>query len=269
VQGDLPPELVTYLQNRDDMQVITAQGSNFAYFGFNMEDEQLKKPRIRRAIAHALNREEIVHYVFGPAARTAEAILPPEHWAGAKNIPPHAYDPPRARALLAEENFSVAHPLPLTFKTSSDPFRIRLATIAQQQLRAVGIALDIRSYDWGTFYGDIRNGRFQLFSLAWIGIKTPDIFRYAFHSAAIPPDGANRGRYADPQIDRLIEQAEQETDLQRQAVSYQHIQEWLHETLPYIPLWYENHVFIARKAIKNYSLDYDGNYDGLIRAVKD
>ena len=61
----------------------------------------------------------------------------------------------------------------IVYKTSSDPFRIRLATILQHQLEQVGIVVDLRSYDWGTFYGDIKAGRFQMYSLAWVGIQTP------------------------------------------------------------------------------------------------
>jgi len=100
---------------------------------------------------------------------------------------------------------------------SFDPFRIRLATILQQQLAEAGIQVTVSSYDWGTFFGDIKAGRFQLYSLAWVGIKSPDIFRYAFHSDALPPAGANRGRFSDVQVDHLIDAAMQQVNPQRQA----------------------------------------------------
>ncbi len=101
----------------------------------------------------------------------------------------------------------------LQYKTSTDPVRIRIATVIQQQLADVGIDLQLLSYDWGTFYGDIKAGRFQMYSLAWVGIKTPDIFRYAFYSDSLPPEGANRGRLADARVDQLIEAAEQAATL--------------------------------------------------------
>jgi peptide/nickel transport system substrate-binding protein len=104
----------------------------------------------------------------------------------------------------------------------------------------------LQSYDWGTFYGDIKSGRFQMYSLAWVGIKTPDIFRYAFHSDSLPPEGANRGRLRDASIDNLVAAAEQGVSLEAQAVAYRQIQSRLLGLLPYIPLWYEDHVFAAR-----------------------
>jgi peptide/nickel transport system substrate-binding protein len=175
----------------------------------------------------------------------------------------YPYDPERARGLLAEAGFNATHPLQLTYKTSTDAVRVRIATIIQQQLREVGIETRLQSYDWGTFYGDIKAGHFQMYSLAWVGIKTPDIFRYAFHSSSLPPEGANRGRLVSPRVDALIEAAEQGDSLPAQAVAYREVQQELLQQLPYIPLWYEDHVFAARSDIAGYRLAQDGNYDGL------
>jgi peptide/nickel transport system substrate-binding protein len=154
--------------------------------------------------------------------------------------------------------------LRLTYKTSSDPFRLRIATIVQQQLADVGITVDIQSYDWGTFYSDIKSGRFQMYSLAWVGVKVPDIFRYAFHSESLPPQGANRGRLNDARVDAMIEQAMAAQDLSQQAQGYARLQAYLLEQLPYVPLWYEDQFYALRKEIEGYELAADGNYDALV-----
>jgi len=268
LQNDLPAELLTYLSGKQDIQVTYGPGSNFSYISFNLEDPVTADLKVRQAVAHAIDREAIVHHIFGDAARPAAALLPPEHWAGHQALEPFAYDPARARSLLAQAGYTDVAPLRLSYKTSTDPLRIRIATIIQHQLREAGIDMALQSYDWGTFYGDIKAGRFQMYSLAWVGIKTPDIFRYAFHSDSLPPEGANRGRLHDASIDNLLAVAEQGTSLERQAVAYRNIQSRLLELLPYIPLWYEDHVFAARSDISGYQLATDGNYDGLINTVK-
>jgi len=265
VQNDLPSELVGWLEARDDLEVQRGPGSNFSYLGFNLADAVTAKPALRRAIAHALDREAIIAHVMGNSARTAEALLPPDHWAGQPGLEPYAHDPAFARRLLAEAGFDARHPPRLTYKTSSDPFRIRLATVIQHQLGRVGIEVDLRSFDWGTFYGDIKAGRFQMYSLSWVGIKMPDIFRYVFHSASVPPDGANRGRYASAAADRLIDLADAGADADEQAAGYRRLQRLLHEELPYVPLWYEDHVLVTRRGIGGYRLARDGNYDGLVQ----
>ena len=263
LQGDIPHELVAWLEQRDDVMVRKQKGSNFAYLGFNMEDPITSNPALRRAIAHAIDREAIIKYVLGGAARPASAILPPDHWAGHPGLPLLSYDPVKSRAILQAAGLVGDHAPTLVYKTSSDPFRVRLATIIQHQLGEVGLSVALRSYDWGTFYADVKEGRFQMYSLAWVGIKLPDIFRYTMHSSATPPTGANRGRLKNSRVDALIEQAEQATGLQNQARSYRELQDQLLQLLPYVPLWYEDHLFVSRADISGFQVARDGNYDGL------
>ena len=169
---------------------------------------------------------------------------------------------------LGEHGYSDLLPLRLIYKISNDPFRLRLATIIQSQLKAVGIEVEIHSYDWGTFYGDIKKGRFQMYSLSWVGLKIPDIFNYIFHSESIPPNGANRGRLKDPSVDSILELVKSEESLDKQAIYYKDLQEYLLKILPYIPLWYEDNVLVSKSNVKGYTLNTDGNYDSLNYVIK-
>lgn len=263
LQNDLSPEMLEYLESRDGITLLRRPGSNFSYLGFNLQDPLTGRLAVRRAIAHAIDRQAIIKYLLGGAARPAAALLPPDHWAGNAALVAPVYDPERSRALLEQAGYDPDHPLKLHFKTSTDPLRVRIATVIQQQLADVGIDMALSSYDWGTFYGDIKAGRFQLYSLAWVGIKTPDIFRYAFHSGSLPPEGANRGRLRDAEIDDLIEGAASAPTLEVQAGIYRMVQARLLELLPYVPLWYEDQVAAMRDGISDYRLAADGNYDGL------
>jgi peptide/nickel transport system substrate-binding protein len=263
LQNDLSPELLNYVSGQESATAKQAKGINFSYMGFNLEDSTIADIRVRRAIAHAINRKEIIDKVMQGAARQAESLFPPEHWAGHSNLVPHQFDPDRSRQLLAEAGYSLQKPLRLTYKTSSDPFRIRLATILQSQLSRVGIEIKIKSYDWGTFFGDIKAGNFQLYSLSWVGVRTPDAFRYIFASDSLPPTGANRGRYRSEEVDDLLLQAESSESLQEQAKIYRQVAMQVHQDLAYVPLWYEDQYLVHGQRIEGYTLSPDGNYDGL------
>jgi peptide/nickel transport system substrate-binding protein len=263
LQNDLSPELIGFLRSQKEVNINQIIGSNFSYMGFNMQDAATSDPRVRGAIAHGIDRAAIIRFVLQRSARPAEALFPPEHWAGNPELTAIPYDPAQARALLAEAGYGPQRPLRLVYKTSSDPFRIRLATVIQSQLEAVGIEVELRSYDWGTFFGDIKAGRFQLYSLTWVGLRTPDSFRYIFGSDSLPPNGANRGRYVSGEVDSLLDRADAEQSLQERAASYRQIQQILHRDLPYVPLWYEDQLAASRLEITGYSLQADGNYDGL------
>jgi peptide/nickel transport system substrate-binding protein len=268
LQSDLTPELVTWLKQRPEVRVERGRGSNFAYLGFNLRDGVTADPRVRRAAAHALDRDAIIRHVFGDGARPAAAILPPEHWAGSGDLRAIPHDKAAARRLLDEAGYRNGHAPRIVYTTSTDPFRLRLATIIQRQLAEAGFEIELRSYDWGTFYGDIRSGRFQMYSLMWVGIKLPEIFRYAFHSESLPPAGANRGFFVSPAADRLIEQAEAAPTLEAQRVPLARLQALLLEELPYVPLWYEDHVTVTRTGIEGYRIAADGNYDSLSEVVR-
>lgn len=263
LQNDLPPELMVYLDGKKGIKILKKPGNNFSYLGFNLQDEITGRHEIRRAIALGIDRAEIIEHFLQHGAKPAQALLPPRHWAGAKGLKPILSNPQQARAILKELGYSEQNPLSIIYKTSTDPFRVRLATLIQSQLSQIGIQVEVQSHDWGTFYGDVKRGRFQIYSLSWVGIKTPDIFRYVFHSSSVPPDGANRGRFKSDIVDSLIDQAEATSNFMQKALHYQRLQEQLLQELPYIPLWYEDHIFLSRDSVTGYKLASDGNYDGL------
>jgi peptide/nickel transport system substrate-binding protein len=207
---------------------------------------------VRQAIAYAIDRQAIIDKVMVKSSRIAGAILPPEHYTNKNtNLTPYAYNPELARKLLYEAGAKL--PLKLVYKTSTDAQRVRFATILQAQMRPAGIELEIRSLDWGTFFADVKAGNFQLFGLTWVGIKTPEIYAKAFGSQYFPPNGFNRGRYQDAELDSLLASEDWPAATAR-----------IHAQLPYIPLWYEGQFAAMQKNITNYSPKPDGNWDDLV-----
>ncbi len=139
-----------------------------------------------------------------------------------------------------------------------------LAAVLQQQLHDVGIQLDIRSFESATFFSDVTHGEFQFYSLRWVGgNEDPDMFELVFHSARIPPNGANRGAYANPRVDALIDQARRESKPNTRKQLYAEIQGILADELPYINLWYQDNVVVATKRVTNLTLNSSGSYDFL------
>ena len=262
MQGNIPPEMFDWLSSHPGVKAVRYDGATFSYLGFNLTAGHTQAREVRLAIGHAIDRASIIEHVFHSYARPAESLFPPEHWAGASHLEDLDYDPDRARSLLAEAGFKDGR-IKLHYKTSSDHFRLRIATILKSQLADVGVDIDIQSLDWGTFYGDVKSGAFQVYALSWVGLKLPDIFRHAFHSEAMPPIGANRGRYREPAADRLIEAAERAEKRNERIALYHALQERLMYDLPYVPLWFEDQLLVMRDDIIGYSTNVDGNFDAL------
>ncbi|MCU1304402.1 MAG: peptide transporter, periplasmic ligand binding protein [Candidatus Sulfotelmatobacter sp.] len=262
----LTPDTVLTLERNPSLAVERAPGTVLAYLGFNLRDPILKDVRVRQAIAYALDRRPMIEYLWRGAAQPARSILPPQSWAYNGNVPPYEHDPGKSRELLDAAGYPAVNGVRfhLAMKTSTDENTRLMVAVMQQQLREVGIALDIRSFEFATFFADVTHGAFQLYGLRWIGgNEDPDIFEYAFHSAKFPPNGANRGYYSNPKVDALIDRARREVDPKVRKPIYAEIQRILAEELPAINLWYLDNVLVHNKRVRNLQLNPAGNYDFL------
>jgi peptide/nickel transport system substrate-binding protein len=263
----LTPDTVLTLEREPSLAIEHAPGTVLAYLGFNLRDPILKDLRVRQAIAYALDRRPMIEYLWRDEARPARSVLPPQSWAYDGNVQTYDHNPAKARALLdaagyPEKNAVRFH---ITMKTSTDENTRLIVAVMRQQLREVGIVLDIRTYEFATFFNDVVHGAFQMYGiLRWIGgNEDPDIFEYAFHSARFPPNGANRSFYSNPEVDALIDRARREVDPAVRKPLYDKVQQILAEQLPYIDLWYLDNVLVHNKRVSNLTLNPAGNYDFL------
>jgi peptide/nickel transport system substrate-binding protein len=244
VQNAIDPDMIPWLQRDANVEVVSVPGTTFHYLGMNLDDQHLGRPLVRQAIAFAIDRDAIIRHLLEGQATPATGLLAPGHWAFTGAVTSYPHDPSRARALLDAAGFPDPDgdgPRPrfrLLYKGSMLQKRRRFAEVLQEQLAQIGVALDIRSYEWGTLYEDIRRGNFQLYALAWVGVSDPDIYYSLFHSSMTPPLGNNRGHYADPEIDRLTELGRATADRDARRTAYVAVQRRLSETLPIIPLWW-------------------------------
>jgi peptide/nickel transport system substrate-binding protein len=272
--NSLPMDALPVLARRADLVVDDTSGTEIQYLSFNTRDPILKDARVRQAIAFAINRPLIIRTLERGHAQIACSLLPPTHWAWTGDVARYNYDPARAEQLLGQAGYPRGKNgirLHLTMKTSTDERARLLAAVLQQQLAAVGIALDLRSNEFATFYSDVVRGAFQMYSLYWIGgNEQPDIFSYVFSSARFPPHGANRGRYSNPQLDALLEDAAESADTNRRRTDYVQAQQILARDLPAINLWYVDTIVVYNKRLTHVTPSPSGRYTFLETAqIKD
>ena len=265
------PDTVAVLRRDPQLEVEQGPGTIYQYLAFNLRDPILKDVRVRRAIARAIDRSPMIHYLWRDSAVPAASILPPQSWAYDSRVAQYDYDPALAGKLLDQAGYrpgpdGVRFHLLMKCSNVEESTRL-LAAVLQQQLRQVGIALDIRSLEFGTFYADVVRGAFQLFSLRWIGgNQDPDIFEAVFSSRSFPPRRSNRGYYSNPEVDSLIDQAQGEINQAKRAQLYARIQEILAQDEPYVNLWYLDNVLVHTRRVQNLSLSPSGDYDFLTQA---
>jgi peptide/nickel transport system substrate-binding protein len=264
----LPGDMIAALARQPNLVVERAPGTSYQYLAMNLRDPILKNVLVRQALAYAIDRPPLIHYLWHDMARPANSVLPPQHWAydAAAIVYPH--DAAKARSLLDEAGYPAGADgvrFHLVMKTSTDESTRLLCAVLQQQLRQVGVALDIRSYEFATFYADVVKGAFQLYSMRWVGgsNQDPDIFENVFDTASFAPKRANRGYYSNPAVDRLIARGRRSVDEQERAAAYTGIQEILNGELPYVHLWWADNVLVHTRKLENVHVSPAGNYEFL------
>ncbi|MCB0357939.1 MAG: ABC transporter substrate-binding protein, partial [Bdellovibrionales bacterium] len=201
-QSEISPEKVKNFENKKEkFQVFKYPGLSFTYLLLNLEDPIIKEFQARSAIAHAINRKEIIDYKLEGLALPATSILTPANPFFNSQLRPIPFALQKAKEIINSLRQKELH---LTLKTSNDASAVDVGRVIVNQLKSAGIDVDLQSFEWGTFYGDITKGNFQMATMRWIGAIDPDIYRVALHSKEAPP-GRNRGHYKNKLLDQLLE----------------------------------------------------------------
>jgi peptide/nickel transport system substrate-binding protein len=265
--NSLTADMVRTLRGDRSLVIEQAPGTSVQYLGFNLRDPALSDVRVRQALAYAIDLRPIIEYLWRDTVRPTASLIPQQHWAYDSNLRPYPHDPQTARDLLAQAGYSrTGKRLHLTIKISTIEENSRLLAITlQQQLHEVGVDLDIRSFEFATFYADVVKGAFQIYTLRWVGgsNQDPEIFEYTLDSKSFAPRRANRSYYSNPQVDAWIEEARTELDQQKRKEIYGRIQEQVLKDLPSINLWSLDNLIVHTSRVRNVHPEAAGNYDFL------
>jgi len=260
VVNDLSPDIVWQLGSERKLKSARAEGTDYAYVGFNLQHPELAKPEVRRAIGFAVNRQAIVEHLRRGLGTAAVGIVPPMSWAFERDVFTFRHDPGEAVRLLDAAGLrdpdgdGPAPRLTLTLRTStSEIYRLQAAAI-QHDLAAVGIRLEVRSTETQTLFADIVRGNFQMYTAVFVGVTDPDMLRRVFHSLQQPPTGLNRVHYVNPDVDRLIDAASAAQAEPERRTFYAQAQRIIAADAPYLPLWYRTNVAVYQPDLEGMAL---------------
>jgi peptide/nickel transport system substrate-binding protein len=269
--NDMPPDIVHQLERNGEARVNRSPGLDFFYVGFNMQDAILSDKRVRHAIGYAIDRQAIVEHLRRGLARPSVGLLSSLGWAFEPDVFEFTHDPARAMQLLDEAGYPDPDgdgPRPrlrLTMKISTSEETRLQCIVIQQDLKRVGIELDLRSYEFATMFADVLGGNFQVTALQWVGgaVGDPDILRRVYHSSQMPPVGFNRGRFNNPEADRLIDLATQAIDEEDRRKYYSALQKLVAEEAVYIPIWSKVNAVVTRPGLSAIQINPMGDFQAL------
>ena len=220
----------------------------YTYIGFNLRSPLFSDKRVRQAIAHAINKDEIIKGVMLGFGKPATGPLKPGSWAYNPNVRQYPYDPKKAAELLAEAGWKDTNGdgvldrdgTPFAFElvtNQGNEIRRKTAEIMQKRLAEQGIQMKIRIVEWAAFVKEFINKRkFEATILGWTIPMDPDLYD-VWHSGKTGPEELNFISYNNVEVDELLEKGRGTFNIEERKKAYYRIQEILAEEQPYVFLY--------------------------------
>ena len=216
----------------------------YTYLGYNLNRPMFQDRRVRQALTYAIDKQEIIDGVLLGYGQAATGPYKPDAWVYNSDVPKYAYNPEKARELLAEAGWAdsdgdgildkqgAAFSFTIVTNQGND-LRSKAGEIIQRRFREIGIDVQLRIIEWATFLKEFINpGNFDATILGWSGGPEPDQFEI-WHSSKTGPRQLNFIGYKNPEVDMLLEKGRRIFDQQERKKVYDRFQQILAEDQPY------------------------------------
>lgn len=260
---ETPPDNVAQFRDDAGFEVVEAVGPHVWYVMLNAKEGPFADKRVRQAVNYAVNKESLVNDVLqGTASVSAGPIPPAFNWAYNEEVEPYPYNPDRARELLAEAGAEGAS---LTFLVTEggsgmlDP--VPMGTAIQADLAAVGLDVEIQTYEWNTFLAEVNpglEGKADMAEMAWM-TSDPDTLPFlTLRTAAWPAEGGfNSSYYSNQEVDSLLDQARVSTEPEERGELYRQVQAIVHEDAPWLFVANWKQSAVVTSSVENFELQPD------------
>jgi oligopeptide transport system substrate-binding protein len=238
-KGLMPPQLLDVLLKRPDFHTFNYLGTYF--IRFNVTRKPFDDPRVRRALALAIDKKRIVEKITKGGELIASHFVP-DGTANYTSPDGLDYNPALAKQLLAEAGYPGGRGFPrfeYMFNAAAgggDEIHQDIAIELQQMWRdTLGIQMDLRQLEWKVYLSAQSHLEYQLARASWIGdYDDPNTFLGMF----ITGNGNNETGWSNPRYDSLVQQANETSDLKQREQLFQQAETILiHDEMPIIPLY--------------------------------
>lgn len=274
VHSPLSASDVERMRDNDQFTLMEMEGFGYTYLNFNVQDEVVSDKLVRQAISHFVDKEVISQSIYRDMDTPGKSPLVPASWAYTDEVESYEYDIKKGKELLEQAGYSYSdadgftdndgNKLEIELAThTEDPNRIQAVEYIQNELMENGIETNVTTTEWSTFSDDLMNGSYQVALLGWLNLYDPDRATYnQFHSES----GSNYGKYNNPKVDELLEEARSINDQDKRKELYQEVAQIVNEEVPYNVLLYQGYVVIHSKDLSGFEPVPNGSFNNLIYA---
>ncbi|MDR2386320.1 MAG: peptide-binding protein [Deltaproteobacteria bacterium] len=243
---------------RENLNFFRYPAFSYTYLGFNQKDPRLSDVRVRKAIAYAIDKNELIEGVLLGFGTPANGPFKPDMWANNKKVSPYPFDPTKAKELLAQAGWVDQDQDGLVEKNGQkfvltimlnqgNKVREQTGLVIQSRLKDIGIEVKLRVVEWAAFLKEyIDKHDFEAIIMGWTIPLEPDLYD-VFNSSKTKPGELNFISYANPEVDQLIDQARFNLDREIRKQAFDRIQEIFFEEVPYVFLFVPESLTVISK----------------------
>ena len=249
----------------ESLKVVEKTALNVAYLAMNVEKKPLDNPLVRRAIHHALNRENYIDAIYLGNATVAKNPIPPIMWGHNEAVEDYPYDVEKARALLAQAGLPEGFAIDLWTLPVARPYNPngrRMGEMMQADLAQVGIRANLVSYDWPTYLARSRRGEHALLQLGWKADNgDPDNFLNFLLGCESLEGGGNDARWCHEEFNSLVVKAMESDDMDERTKLYRDAQVIFKREAPWVTLAHSTAFRVMSVDVENFEISVVGSQD--------
>jgi len=244
-----------------NIKLVSQPGMNVGYLGFNHTKDLWKNIHLRKAVAHAINRQAIVDNIYQGMGQLAKNGIPPTMWGYNDDVPGYEYNPELAKEELVKAGYPEGKGLPelklwsMPVPRPYNPEGLKVGIAMIGDLKKVGINANVTSYDWGTYLKRQREqpDDMDMFQLGWTGDNgDPDNFLAVLFDGAASP--AIRTQWKNERYHNLMQMGKQTIDQAKRAEIYREAQQLMYDEVPVVPVAHSTVIWPMRNNIMNFKL---------------
>lgn len=260
IDGVDPNDIKT-LEN-SKLSIFKDKGMNINYMAFNCSRAPFNDPKLREAISYAINREELVKFLYQGYSDLANSPLPNFMPGYDKDVKPYGYDPEKAKSMLKDlgkENLTIkmiTYPNPRPYNSVNGQ---KLAESIQAYLAKVGVKATIDTYEWKDYKTRVGNGEGDMMFYGWIGDNgDPDNFLSLFETKEIKTT-LNSAKYSSTEVDALLVKARALPNGEERNKAYMEIQQIVAKDAPWLPISNALTMAAYKPSVKGFAVHPTGN----------
>ncbi|MFA7745654.1 glutathione ABC transporter substrate-binding protein [Salinicoccus roseus] len=242
------------IENNPETHMYTFYNIAMEYIGFNTQKEPLDDKRVRQAITHIFDKEEVINGIYSGTGRTLEGPLQPEVLGYDEDIEGLGYDLERARELMAEAGYEDGFEISIITNDASE--RVDLAVYLQEALQEINVDATVDQFEWGAYLEAASTGDHDIFILGWPNATgDPDHGLWPLYHSSMIGDQGNRFFFENEAFDDLLEEGRRETDTEVREEIYREAQELLIDEAPSIFMRQAESMNAYRDEVKGLVID--------------